>query len=76
MLVPAILLGLFAVVTIAIVSGRTRDQGSDTGAPKGVLGPGAASPTVTLPATTGQTVDLATFRGRRNVLLYFYEHAG
>jgi len=27
-------------------------------------------------ATTGTTVNLAEFRGKRNVLLYFYEHAG
>jgi peroxiredoxin len=31
---------------------------------------------VALPATDGTTVDLARFRGKRNVLLYFYEHAG
>jgi peroxiredoxin len=31
---------------------------------------------VRLPATTGQTADVASFRGKRNVLLYFYEHAG
>ena len=37
---------------------------------------GEAVPPVRLPATTGQTVDVAGFRGKRNVLLYFYEHAG
>jgi peroxiredoxin len=37
---------------------------------------GALAPAVRLPSTTGDTVDLAAFRGKRNVLLYFYEHAG
>jgi len=37
---------------------------------------GEAAPPVRLPATSGQTVDVAGFRGKRNVLLYFYEHAG
>jgi peroxiredoxin len=31
---------------------------------------------VRLASTSGQTVDVASFRGKRNVLLYFYEHAG
>jgi peroxiredoxin len=37
---------------------------------------GEVAPPVRLPATTGQTVDVTSFRGKRNVLLYFYEHAG
>lgn len=42
----------------------------------GTLAVGATAPEVRLPATYGSTVDLAGLRGKRNVLLYFYEHAG
>jgi len=54
--------------------------GSDTpagAAPQGAtLDVGSDAPPVVLPATTGETVDLAAYRGEANVLLYFYEHAG
>jgi len=70
------MLGVLAVVALALLGGRGQGHRSGTGAPGGVLAPGAPAPNVALPATTGGTVDLSSFRGRRNVLLYFYEHAG
>jgi hypothetical protein len=61
---------------IAAVSLRDRANSDGQGRPAGVLAEGATAPSVALPATTGGPVDLAGFRGKRNVLLYFYEHAG
>jgi hypothetical protein len=62
------------VVAVA-VGGRGTGGGSGS-ANAAALAEGASAPPVALPATTGETVDLAGFRGKRNVLLYFYEHAG
>jgi len=39
----------------------------------GAPGRGAAAPDVKLPATTGGTFDLASYRGKKPVLLYFQE---
>jgi peroxiredoxin Q/BCP len=36
---------------------------------------GAAAPKFTLPASTGQTIDLASFAGKSPVVLYFYPKA-
>ena len=70
-LVVAVGLGVVAVVWL---TGR---PGGGSGQPAGgVRAVGEAAPPVRLPATSGQTVDVAGFRGKRNVLLYFYEHAG
>ena len=70
-LVVVAVLGVGAVVWL---SGRPSGEG---GQPAGDVGAvGEAVPAVRLPSTTGQTVDLAGLRGKRNVLLYFYEHAG
>ncbi len=66
--------GAIAVVAVA-VGGRGTGGGSES-ANAAALEEGAPAPPVALPATTGETVDLAGFRGKRNVLLYFYEHAG
>jgi hypothetical protein len=70
-LAVVVVLGLVAVVWL---TGR-QDGGSGraAGATRAV---GEAAPAVRLAATSGQTVDVASFRGKRNVLLYFYEHAG
>ncbi len=69
----AIVVGL-GVVAVVWLTGR---PGGGSGQPAGgVRAVGEAAPPVRLPATSGQTVDVAGFRGRRNVLLYFYEHAG
>jgi hypothetical protein len=65
-------LGMVAVVWL---TGRS-DGGGGQPTAGGVRAVGEVAPAVRLPATTGQTVDVANFRGKRNVLLYFYEHAG
>ncbi len=54
---------------LALVAARDRAQ-TDTTADLD------QAPAVVLPATNGETVDLAAYRGKSNVLLYFYEHAG
>jgi len=69
----AVAVGL-GVVAVVWFTGRP-DSGSGQPA-GGVLAVGEVAPPVRLPATTGQTADVASFRGKRNVLLYFYEHAG
>jgi len=70
-LAVAVALGVVAVVWF---TGR---PDSERGQPAGgVRAVGEVAPPVRLPSTTGQTEDVASFRGKRNVLLYFYEHAG
>ncbi|MGH9048226.1 MAG: hypothetical protein ACRDY4_00685 [Acidimicrobiia bacterium] len=69
----ALLAGAVALVAVA-VSGRGSSGGSDS-ANELALREGVEAPTVALPATTGETVDLTAYRGKRDVLLYFYEHA-
>jgi hypothetical protein len=65
---------VLGVVAVVWLTGRpSGERGQPAG---GVRALGEAAPAVRLPSTTGQTVDLAGFRGKRNVLLYFYEHAG
>ncbi|HEY7086587.1 MAG TPA: peroxiredoxin, partial [Tepidisphaeraceae bacterium] len=36
---------------------------------------GQAAPTFALPASTGETIDLSSFRGKKVVVLYFYPRA-
>ena len=66
---------VIAVLAIGLFAGSRGSKGDSA---VDAAGPGTVNqaPDVALPATTGQTVDLAAFRGKRNVLLYFYEHAG
>ena len=71
-LAAVVVLGMVAVVWL---TGRS-DSGGGQPAAGGVRAVGDAAPGVRLAATSGQTVDVASFRGKRNVLLYFYEHAG
>jgi hypothetical protein len=71
-LAAVVVLGMVAAVWLA---GRS-DSGNGQPAAGGVRSVGEAAPAVRLAATSGQTVDMASFRGKRNVLLYFYEHAG
>ena len=66
---------VLGVVAVAWLTGRP-SGGSGQPAAGGVRAVGHLAPPVRLPATNGQTVDLADFRSKRNVLLYFYEHAG
>jgi hypothetical protein len=69
-------LAVLGAVAVAWLTGRPSGAGGSGQAAGGVLAVGQPAPPVRLPATTGQTIDLAGFRGKRNVLLYFYEHAG
>jgi hypothetical protein len=70
----ALVAAAVALVAIA-VAGRGGSGGSES-ANQLALAEGAPAPPVALPATTGETVDVAGFRGKQAVLLYFYEHAG
>jgi hypothetical protein len=72
---PLAVVVVLGVVAVVWLTGR-QDSGSGQPAAGGVRAVGEAAPAVRLAATTGQTVDVAGFRGKRNVLLYFYEHAG
>lgn len=65
--------GAVALLALGVALGS---RGGGSGDTSGGLAEGTLAPEVRLPATTGDTVDLAAFRGKRNVLLYFYEHAG
>jgi len=71
-LAVVVVLGVVAVVWL---TGRQDGGGNAQPAAGGVRAVGEAAPPVRLASTTGQTVDVASFRGKRNVLLYFYEHA-
>jgi len=70
---PLVVVVGLGVVVVVWLTGRPSGSGQPAG---GVRAVGEAAPPVRLPATSGQTVDVAGFRGKRNVLLYFYEHAG
>ncbi len=70
--------GAVALLALGVALG-SRGGGSGSGRSEqrpGGLAEGTPAPEVRLPSTTGDTVDLGDFRGKRNVLLYFYEHAG
>jgi cytochrome oxidase Cu insertion factor (SCO1/SenC/PrrC family) len=72
---PLAVVVVLALVAVVWLTGRS-DSGNGQPAAGGVRAVGEVAPPVRLPATTGQTVDVTSFRGKRNVLLYFYEHAG
>ncbi len=63
------LLAAFGVVAVFV--GLAQVGGPAAGAEEG-----ETAPTFDLPSTTGESVSLSDYRGKRNVLLYFYEHAG
>jgi cytochrome oxidase Cu insertion factor (SCO1/SenC/PrrC family) len=72
---PLAVVVVLGVVAVIWLTGR-QGGGSSAQPEGGVRAVGEAAPPVRLPSTTGQTVDVTSFRGKRNVLLYFYEHAG
>jgi hypothetical protein len=72
---PLAVVVALAMVAVVWFTGRPSGGGGQPAA-GGVRAVGEAAPPVQLASTTGQTVDVASFRGKRNVLLYFYEHAG
>jgi hypothetical protein len=69
----AVAVGLGVVAVVWFTGRPSGGSGEPAG---GVRAVGEVAPPVRLPSTTGQTADVASFRGKRNVLLYFYEHAG
>ena len=72
--------GLVVVIALFLTSGHS----SESQVRPGTAGPprdsplpeGAAAPAVVLPMSAGGTFNLADYRGKSNVLIYFYEHAG
>ena len=76
------LLFLTAAVVVAVAAvlivgrGSSGSRSSLSAGAGATLAVGATAPTGSLTSTRGDVVDLAGFRGRRAVLLYFYEHAG
>ncbi len=72
---PLAVVVVLAGVAVVWLTGRQDSGGNAQPAAGGVRTVGEAAPPVRLASTTGQTVDVASFRGKRNVLLYFYEHA-
>lgn len=64
-----------AVVGVLFLVFRSSGGASGTGYQVGSPGIGAQAPTFSLPASNGQTIDLASLRGK-SVLLYFQEGVG
>ena len=73
---PLLVLAVLGVVTAVWLKGGSGESSGSRPQTGGILSADTAAPAVRLPATNGSTVDLAGFRNKRNVLLYFYEHAG
>jgi peroxiredoxin len=79
LLATTAVVGVVAVVGLYLLT--FHHSGSKTGSngssaypySVGSPGPGEPAPDVKLPATTGGTFDLASYRGKRPVLLYFQE---
>lgn len=72
--VPLIIAGLYGLTAIGKGGGGSSASGGGkyqyaVGSP----GPGAAAPALKLPSTAGGTFDLASYRGKAQVLLYFQE---
>ena len=73
--VGAAAVGILAVSIAHGLSQRGATTAGSTAA-GATLAVGAIAPTGTLSSTHGDVVNLADFRGKRNMMLYFYEHAG
>ena len=71
-------MGIAVVAVIGLVAVFALQRGqSTTLQPTAQTASGAkTAPLFTLPATTGGTVSLESFRGKKNVVLFWYEHAG
>ena len=68
-----------ALVAAALAWGAASRGNDRTGIDEsaaGTLAVGSPAPAVRLSSTDGTTVDLSHYRGKRHVLLYFYEGAG
>ena len=75
-----IVAGLVIVVALVLSSAHRPEsqlRPGTAGPPRdSPLAEGATAPPVVLPTSAGGTFNLADYRGKRNVLIYFYEHAG
>ncbi len=79
--IPFVVGGLYAITTLGSGSGGGGGGGGGSashGGGKypyavGTPGPGDPAPPLTLPSTTGDSFDLASYRGKQQVLLYFQE---
>lgn len=75
-----IVAGLVIVVALVLSSAHRPEsqlRPGTAGPPRdSPLAEGATAPPVVLPTWAGGTFNLADYRGKRNVLIYFYEHAG
>jgi len=66
-----------AVGVVALGGGPSAEAPESASSVTGAtLSVGDAAPPVALASTSGELVELEAFRGKRDVLLYFYEHAG
>jgi peroxiredoxin Q/BCP len=76
--IPLVVGGLYAVTVLGKGGGGGGGGGRVHGSGDypyaiGSPGPGDRAPPLTLPSTSGGTFDLATYRGKTQVLLYFQE---
>lgn len=74
-------LGAAVIATVVLVAAfavfqRGQEKGTTGGQTTSSAAAGKAAPSFNLASTTGGTVSLESFRGKQNVLLYWYEHAG
>jgi peroxiredoxin Q/BCP len=53
----------------------SQSTGAPAGAVGGVLGAGRSAPKFKLPASSGKTIELGEFTGKKQVVLYFYPKA-
>lgn len=68
--------GALVITAAALWVAQAGRQHEPAVAPAAPLPAGAPAPALALPSTEGTVIDLASYRGKRDVLLYFYEHAG
>lgn len=78
--VAAVIAGLYALSAVSGPSGGEsaagaagQSGGSGYKYAVGLPGPGEPAPPIELASTTGKTFDLAAYKGKQNVLLYFQE---
>ncbi len=73
--IPLVVGGLYALTALGKGGGAGSASRGGGAYPYavGTPGPGKPAPPLTLPATTGGSFDLASYRGRTQVLLYFQE---
>ena len=76
--IPLVVGGLYALTTLGKGGGSGGGGGASHGGGDypyavGTPGPGDPAPPLTLPSTSGGTFDLASYRGKQQVLLFFQE---